>query len=189
MTQRCRRSRSWDGRTGKTFLALAAALEQVVGWVAIERSLSIDPGACGTKEVAISQAISREAGSMDASVHDICTRCSPTPVPREHVPPSRAIGPRRVGVAAYLSAGRSITGEIVIIDEAQNPSYDAQGDPDQMSRDSKLSFCGDLTRSTSYISPFVGAAALIEKFKGSPSSPFPLERSVRSPSPNGRHRL
>jgi PhoH-like ATPase len=84
---------------------------------------------------------------------------------------------------AYLR-GRSITGEVVIIDEAQNLEIPTlKVILTRMGRDSKLIFCGDLTQvDNPYISPFGGMAALIEKFKGSHLfGHVTLERSVRSP--------
>ena len=80
--------------------------------------------------------------------------------------------------------GRSITGEFVIIDEAQNLELSTlKVILTRMSRDSKVVFCGDLTQvDNPYISPYGGVAALIEKFKGtSLFGHITLEKSVRSP--------
>ena len=55
--------------------------------------------------------------------------------------------------------GRSITGEIVIIDEAQNLELPTlKVILTRMARDSKVVFCGDLTQiDNPYISPFGGS--------------------------------
>ncbi len=80
--------------------------------------------------------------------------------------------------------GRSITGELVIIDEAQNLELTTlKVILTRMSSDSKVVFCGDLSQvDNPYVSPYGGMAALIEKLKG--SSLFghvTLDRTVRSP--------
>ena len=92
-------------------------------------------------------------------------------------------GDLEMAAVTYLR-GRSITGEFVIIDEAQNLELPTlKVILTRMSRDSKVVFCGDFTQvDNPYISPFGGMAALIEKFKG--SSLFghvTLESTVRSP--------
>ena len=92
-------------------------------------------------------------------------------------------GDLEMAAVTYLR-GRSITGEFVIIDEAQNLELPTlKVILTRMSRDSKVVFCGDLSQvDNPYISPFGGMAALIEKFKGSPLfGHITLERSVRSP--------
>jgi PhoH-like ATPase len=80
--------------------------------------------------------------------------------------------------------GRSITGELVIIDEAQNLELPTlKVILTRMGADSKVVFCGDLTQvDNPYVSPFGGLAALIEKMKGNRLfGHVTLERSVRSP--------
>jgi PhoH-like ATPase len=80
--------------------------------------------------------------------------------------------------------GRSITGEFVIIDEAQNLELPTlRVILTRMGADSKVVFCGDFTQvDNPYVSPFGGAAALIEKLKGNPLfGHVTLERTVRSP--------
>jgi PhoH-like ATPase len=94
-----------------------------------------------------------------------------------------ARGELEMAAITYLR-GRSITGEVVIIDEAQNLELPTlKVILTRMARDSKVIFCGDLTQvDNPYISPFGGMAALIEKFKGSQLfGHVTLERSVRSP--------
>jgi PhoH-like ATPase len=88
-----------------------------------------------------------------------------------------------MAAVTYLR-GRSITGEFVIIDEAQNLELPTlKVILTRMSKDAKVVFCGDLSQvDNPYISPFGGVAALIEKFKGSPLfGHVTLEKSVRSP--------
>jgi PhoH-like ATPase len=92
-------------------------------------------------------------------------------------------GELEMASVTYLR-GRSITGEFVIIDEAQNLELSTlKVILTRMSRDSKVVFCGDLTQvDNPYISPYGGMAALIEKFTGSGLfAHVTLERSVRSP--------
>ena len=86
--------------------------------------------------------------------------------------------------AVTFLRGRSITDEIVIIDEAQNLEMSTlKVILTRMGRGSKVIFCGDLTQvDNPYVSPYGGMAALIEKFKGSPLfGHVTLERSIRSP--------
>ena len=88
-----------------------------------------------------------------------------------------------MAAVTYLR-GRSITGEFVIIDEAQNLELPTlKVILTRMSRNSKLVFCGDLTQvDNPYVSPYGGLAALIEKLKGNPLfGHVTLDRSVRSP--------
>jgi PhoH-like ATPase len=80
--------------------------------------------------------------------------------------------------------GRSISDELVIIDEAQNLELSTlKVILTRMGRNSKVVFCGDLSQiDNPYVSPFGGLAALIEKFKGMPLyGHVTLEKSVRSP--------
>ncbi len=88
-----------------------------------------------------------------------------------------------MAAVTYLR-GRSITGELVIIDEAQNLELSTlKVILTRLSRDSKVVLCGDLSQvDNPYISPYGGAAALIEKFRGSALfGHVLLEKSVRSP--------
>jgi PhoH-like ATPase len=88
-----------------------------------------------------------------------------------------------MAAVTYLR-GRSITGEFVIIDEAQNLELSTlKVILTRMSRDSKVVFCGDLSQvDNPYISPYGGMAALIEKFNDSGLfAHVALERTVRSP--------
>jgi PhoH-like ATPase len=88
-----------------------------------------------------------------------------------------------MAAVTYLR-GRSITGEIVIVDEAQNLELPTlKVILTRMAANSKVIFCGDLTQvDNPYVSPYGGLAALIEKFKGNPMfGHITMERTVRSP--------
>lgn len=88
-----------------------------------------------------------------------------------------------MAAVTYLR-GRSITGELVIVDEAQNLELSTlKVILTRMGADSKVVFCGDLTQvDNPYVSPFGGLAAMIEKFKGNPLfGHITLDRTVRSP--------
>jgi PhoH-like ATPase len=88
-----------------------------------------------------------------------------------------------MAAVTYLR-GRSITGELVIVDEAQNLELPTlKVILTRMGADSKVVFCGDLTQvDNPYVSPFGGLAAMIEKFKGNPLfGHVTLDRTVRSP--------
>jgi PhoH-like ATPase len=92
-------------------------------------------------------------------------------------------GELEMAPVTYLR-GRSITGEIVIIDEAQNLELSTlKVIMTRLAKDSKVVLCGDLSQvDNPYISPYGGMAALIEKFRGSPLfGHVILERSIRSP--------
>ena len=80
--------------------------------------------------------------------------------------------------------GRSITGEYVIIDEAQNLELPTlRVILTRIGPGSKVVFCGDFSQvDNPYVSPFGGAVAVIEKLKGSRLfGHVTLERTVRSP--------
>ena len=88
-----------------------------------------------------------------------------------------------MGAITYLR-GRSITGELVIVDEAQNLELSTlKTILTRISSDAKVVFCGDLSQvDNPYISPHGGMSALIEKFKGTPLfGHVTLEKSQRSP--------
>jgi PhoH-like ATPase len=174
--------------TGKTFLALAAALEQVLEQgryrkVSVYRPLV----AVGRQEVGyLPGDLSEKLAPWMAAVHDnLFALFSDAGVDGARHAIDELIDRNELEMAAvtYLR-GRSITGEFVIIDEAQNLELSTlKVILTRMSRDSKVVFCGDLSQvDNPYISPFGGMAALIEKFKGSPLfGHVTLERSVRSP--------
>ena len=88
-----------------------------------------------------------------------------------------------MAAVTYLR-GRSITDEVVIIDEAQNLELPTlKVILTRMAADSKLILCGDVTQvDNPYVSPFGGLTALIEKLKGSPLfGHVTLDRTVRGP--------
>ena len=174
--------------TGKTFLALAAALEQVLEQGRYRRVSVYRPlVAVGRQEVGFLPGdLNEKLAPWMAAVHDnLYALFSDAGVEGARHAIEELIDRDELEMAAvtYLR-GRSITGEFVIIDEAQNLELPTlKVILTRMSRDSKVVFCGDLSQvDNPYISPFGGMAALIERFKG--SSLFghvTLERSVRSP--------
>ena len=174
--------------TGKTFLSLAAALEQVLEQgryrkVSVYRPLV----AVGRQEVGyLPGDLDEKLAPWMAAVHDnLYALFSDAGVDgaRGAIEDLTDRGELEMAAVTYLR-GRSITGEFVIIDEAQNLELSTlKVILTRMSRDSKVVFCGDLSQvDNPYISPFGGMAALIEKFKGSPLfAHVALEKSVRSP--------
>jgi PhoH-like ATPase len=174
--------------TGKTFLALAAALEQVLEQGRYRRVSVYRPlVAVGRQEVGyLPGDLNEKLAPWMAAVHDnLYALFSDAGVDgaRHAIEELVDRGELEMAAVTYLR-GRSITGEFVIIDEAQNLELPTlKVILTRMSRDSKVVFCGDLSQvDNPYISPFGGMAALIEKFKGSPLfGHITLERSVRSP--------
>ena len=174
--------------TGKTFLALAAALEQVLEMARYRRVTVYRPLiAVGRQEVGFLPGdLGEKLAPWMAAVHDnlyaLFSDAGPDGA-RGAVEDLIERGELEMAAITYLR-GRSITGEVVIIDEAQNLELPTlKVILTRMARDSKVIFCGDLTQvDNPYISPFGGMAALIEKFKGSQLfGHVTLERSVRSP--------
>jgi PhoH-like ATPase len=174
--------------TGKTFLALAAALEQVLELGRYRRVSVYRPlVAVGRQEVGyLPGDLNDKLAPWMAAVHDnLYALFSDAGIDgaRNAIDELIDRGELEMAAVTYLR-GRSITGEFVIIDEAQNLELPTlKVILTRMSRDSKVVFCGDLSQvDNPYISPFGGMAALIEKFKGSPLfGHITLERSVRSP--------
>ncbi len=174
--------------TGKTFLALAAALEQVLEQGRYRRVSVYRPMvAVGRQEMGyLPGDINEKLTPWMAAVHDnLYALFSDAGVDGARGAIEELIdrGELEMAAVTYLR-GRSITGEFVIIDEAQNLELPTlKVILTRMSRDSKVVFCGDLSQvDNPYISPFGGMAALIEKFRGSPMfAHVTLERSVRSP--------
>ena len=174
--------------TGKTFLALAAGLEQALEQgryrrVAVYRPLV----AVGRQEVGyLPGDLDEKLAPWMAAVHDnlyaLFAEADPADA-RGAVEQLLDDDVLEMAAITYLR-GRSITGEFVIIDEAQNLELSTlKVILTRMSTDSKVVFCGDLSQvDNPYVSPFGGLAAVIEKMKG--SSMFghvQLDRSVRSP--------
>ena len=174
--------------TGKTFLALAAALDQVLEQGRYRRVSVYRPlVAVGRQEVGFLPGdLNEKLAPWMAAVHDnLYALFSDAGVEGARSAIEELIdrGELEMAAVTYLR-GRSITGEFVIIDEAQNLELPTlKVILTRMSRDSKVVFCGDLSQvDNPYISPFGGMAALIERFKGSPLfGHITLERSVRSP--------
>ena len=174
--------------TGKTFLALAAALEQVLEQGRFRRVSVYRPlVAVGRQEVGFLPGdLNEKLTPWMAAVHDnLYALFSDSGVDGARGAIEELVdrGELEMAAVTYLR-GRSITGEFVIIDEAQNLELPTlKVILTRMSRDSKVVFCGDLSQvDNPYISPFGGMAALIEKFRGSSLfAHVTLERSVRSP--------
>lgn len=174
--------------TGKTFLTLAAALEQVLEQGRYRRVSVYRPlVAVGRQEVGyLPGDLSEKLSPWMAAVHDnLFALFSDAGVEgaRHAIEELLERGDLEMAAVTYLR-GRSITGEFVIIDEAQNLELSTlKVILTRMSRDSKVVFCGDLTQvDNPYISPYGGMAALIERFQHSPMfAHVTLERSVRSP--------
>ena len=174
--------------TGKTFLALAAALEQVLEQGRYRRVSVYRPlVAVGRQEVGyLPGDLNEKLAPWMAAVHDnLYALFSDAGVDGAMgaIEELVARGELEMAAVTYLR-GRSITGEFVIIDEAQNLELSTlKVILTRMSRDSKVVFCGDLSQvDNPYISPYGGMAALIEKFKESSLfAHVTLERSVRSP--------
>lgn len=174
--------------TGKTFLALAAALEQVVELGRYRKVTVYRPlVAVGRQEVGflpgdLNEKLAPWMAAVNDNLYALFSEAGPDGA-RHAIEGLLARNELEMAAITYLR-GRSITGEVVIIDEAQNLELPTlKVILTRMGRDSKIIFCGDLTQiDNPYVSPFGGAAALIEKFKGSALfGHVSLERSVRSP--------
>lgn len=173
--------------TGKTFLALAAALEQTIEAGRYRRISVYRPlVAVGRQEVGFLPGdLDEKLAPWMAAVHDnLYALFSGDPQSAkgaiEELMDRNVI---EMAAVTYLR-GRSITDELVIIDEAQNLEYPTlKVILTRIASGSKVVFCGDLTQvDNPYISPFGGLAALIEKLKGqSLFGHITLEKSVRSP--------
>jgi len=173
--------------TGKTFLSLAAGLEQVVEMGRYRRVSVYRPLiAVGRQEVGFLPGdLSEKLEPWMAAVHDnlyaLFGRNGANPKDMVDELFDRDI--LEMAAVTYLR-GRSITDELVIVDEAQNLELPTlKVILTRMAANSKVVFCGDLTQvDNPYISPFGGLSALIEKFKGNPMfGHVTMERTVRSP--------
>ena len=173
---------------GKTFLALAAALEQVVEQgryrkVSVYRPLI----AVGRQEIGyLPGDLDEKLAPWMAAVYDnlfaLFSDTSPDDA-RSAVDDLLERGEIEMAAVTYLR-GRSITSELVVIDEAQNLELSTlKTILTRISHDAKVVLCGDLSQvDNPYISPYGGMAALIEKFKGTQLfGHITLERSMRSP--------
>ncbi len=174
--------------TGKTFLALAAGLEQTLEQGHYRRVSVYRPlVAVGRQEVGFLPGdLDEKLEPWMAAVHDNLYALfsgGDTAEARDAVEELMERDVIEMAAITYLR-GRSITGELVIIDEAQNLELPTlKVILTRMGVDSKVVFCGDLTQvDNPYVSPFGGLAALIEKMKGHRLfGHVTLERSVRSP--------
>lgn len=174
--------------SGKTFLALAAGLEQVLEQrryrkVSVYRPLV----AVGRQEVGyLPGDLDEKLAPWMAAIYDNLFALfadGGADGAKAAIDGLIARGELEMSPVTYLR-GRSITGELVIIDEAQNLELSTlKVILTRLARDSKVVLCGDLSQvDNPYISPYGGAAALIEKFRGSPLfGHVLLEKSVRSP--------
>ncbi len=173
--------------TGKTFLALAGALEQVLELGRYRRVSVYRPlVAVGRQEVGyLPGDLSEKLEPWMAAVHDnlYALFSGAEGSPRDAVDELFERDVLEMAAVTYLR-GRSISGELVIVDEAQNLELPTlKVILTRMGAGSKVVFCGDLTQvDNPYISPFGGLAAMIEKFKGNPLfGHVTLDRTVRSP--------
>ncbi|MCC5948624.1 MAG: PhoH family protein [Nitriliruptoraceae bacterium] len=182
--------------TGKTFLALAAGLEQVLEATAYRRLSVYRPLiAVGKQEIGyLPGDLDEKLAPWMAAVHDNLYALLRTDTPggrgaREHRQIQSTIeslvDSGQLALAPLtLLRGRWITPEFVIVARAQNIELSAlKVVLTRMAMGSKVVFCGDLGQvDNPYISPYGGMAALIEKMKGSPLfGHVTLSKGVRSP--------
>jgi PhoH-like ATPase len=174
--------------SGKTFLALAAALEQVLEQGRYRRVSVYRPlVAVGRQEMGylpgdLDEKLTPWMAAVYDNLHALFSDAGVDGA-RHAIEELLARGELELASVTYLR-GRSITGEFVIVDEAQNLELSTlKVIMTRMGKDSKVVFCGDLTQvDNPYISPYGGMAALIEKFRGSPLfGHVILDRSIRSP--------
>ena len=144
--------------TGKTFLSLAAALEQVIELGRYRRVSVYRPLiAVGRQEVGFLPGDLSEklepwmAAVMTTSTHYFGGEGAN---PRDAVEELFERDVLEMAAVTYLR-GRSITGELVIVDEAQNLELPTlKVILTRMGADSKVVFCGDLTQvDNPYVSP------------------------------------
>jgi PhoH-like ATPase len=174
--------------TGKTFLALAAGLEQVIEAnryrkVSVYRPLV----AVGRQEIGyLPGDLDEKLAPWMAAIHDNLFALfsnGGASAARDAVEELTERDELELAAITYLR-GRSITNEFVIIDEAQNLELPTlKVILTRIGADAKVIFCGDFTQvDNPYVSPFGGTAALIEKMKGNPLfGHVTLDRTVRSP--------
>jgi PhoH-like ATPase len=184
--------------TGKTFLALAAGLEQVIEARQYRRMSVYRPlVAVGRQEVGyLPGDLDEKLQPWMAAVHDnlysLFRRDDDGGAAWNggtHRDTQAAVdallerGQLEMAAITYLR-GRSITDEYVIVDEAQNLELPTlKVILTRMAAGSKVVFCGDLSQvDNPYISPYGGMAALIEKLKGTALfGHVTMAKGVRSP--------
>jgi PhoH-like ATPase len=181
--------------TGKTFLALAAGLEQVIEARAYRRLSVYRPlVAVGRQEVGyLPGDLDEKLSPWMAAVHDnlysLFRKDDNAMGGNDHRHIQSAVdallerGQLEMAAITYLR-GRSITDEFVIVDEAQNLELPTlKVILTRMAHGSKVVFCGDLSQvDNPYISPYGGMAALIEKLKGTVLfGHVTMSKGVRSP--------
>ncbi len=181
--------------TGKTFMALAAGLEQVLHAPRYRRVSVYRPlVAVGKQDLGFLPGdLDDKLAPWMAAVHDnlyslFRREDGGARAARDHRQVQQTIesmierGQLEMAAITYLR-GRSITDEFVIVDEAQNIELSAlKVVLTRMASGSKVVFCGDLGQMDNpYISPHGGMAALIEKLKGTPLfGHVTLHKGVRS---------
>ncbi|MFP3915130.1 MAG: PhoH family protein [Actinomycetota bacterium] len=174
--------------SGKTFLALAAALEQVLEQQRYRRVSVYRPlVAVGRQEVGflpgdLTEKLAPWMAAVNDNLYALFSEGGADGA-KAAVEELLVRGELELAAVTYLR-GRSITDEFVIIDEAQNLELTTlKVILTRMGRNSKVVFCGDLSQvDNPYISPYGGMAALIEKFKGTDLfGHVTLDRTIRSP--------
>lgn len=174
--------------SGKTFLALAAALELVLEQRRYRRVSVYRPlVAVGRQEVGflpgdLNEKLAPWMAAVNDNLYALFSEGGGDGA-KAAVEELLDRGELELAAVTYLR-GRSITDEFVIIDEAQNLELPTlKVILTRMGRNSKVVFCGDLSQvDNPYISPYGGMAALIEKFKGSDLfGHVTLDRTIRSP--------
>ncbi len=180
--------------TGKTFMALAGGLEQLLELNRYRRVSVYRPlVAVGRQEVGylpgdLDEKLAPWMSAVYDNLYALFRRDSGGHW-NGHRSATQAVqglldrGQLEMAAITYLR-GRSITDEYVIIDEAQNLELSTlKVILTRIGEGSKIVFCGDLGQiDNPYISPYGGMAALIERMKGNPLfGHIELEKGQRSP--------
>lgn len=173
--------------SGKTYLALAAALEQTLEQERYSRVEVYRPiMAVGKQDLGFLPGdVDEKLAPWMAAIFDTMTGlCDGDLVAATQTTEQLiADGVLTLSPLTFLR-GRTLRSSFVIVDEAQNLELSTLKTVlTRIGEDSKVVFCGDLGQvDNPFVSPFGGMAALIEKMKGHPLfGHVTLERSVRSP--------
>jgi PhoH-like ATPase len=177
--------------TGKTFLAIAAGIEQVMGGARYRRLSVYRPlVAVGRQELGyLPGDLDEKLAPWMAAVHDNLHALFRREGGGDHRAAQRAVdglierGQLEMASVTYLR-GRSITDEYVIVDEAQNLELATlKVILTRMGEGSKVVFCGDTSQiDNPYLSPAGGLAALVDRMRGTPLfGHVRLTRGQRSP--------